>query len=512
MKFLAAAATVAGLTMISRIAGFARDLLMAGVLGASAMADAFFVALKLPNLFRRITAEGAFHVAFIPLFSGRREKHGDEAALAMARNIMGVMLAVLSLATLLVIAAMPGVISLIAPGFVDEAERFDMAVSLARVTFPYLMLISLSALIGGVMNVYGRFALYAFLPILFNAGLIAALLFYAVFGVEPVVALAWAVTLSGLVQLIWIGVAAAMKGQVLIPTWPRLTPEVKRLWQLMLPAIFGAGVMHINILADMVIASLLPAGSISHLYFADRLNQLPIGVIGVAIGTALLPMLSKAVAAGQGAEAARLYRQSLSYSLMATLPAAVALVVAAPLLVTSLFQHGAFTADDAAIAARVLQAYACGLPAYIMAKTYQGIFFAHQDTKTPVKISMIITAINIILSLILIRYIGVVGIAASTAFVGWVQVILLRRAVQDKGVESDRNLAGLIIRMVIAALVMGGCVYAVGLGVSDMVDGAIHQRALACFALVAGGMVVYATGLRVIARVKITDIVKDIKG
>lgn len=513
MKFLAAAATVGGFTMLSRVAGFARDLLMASIVGAGALADAFFVALKLPNLFRRITAEGAFHVAFIPLFSEAREKQGEEQALAMARNIMGVMLAALSLLCVLFIAAMPGVISLIAPGFVNEDIRFNTAVDLAGVTFPYILFISLAALIGGVMNVYGRFALYAFLPVLFNFGLILALLFHGVFGVDAVTALAWAVSLSGLVQLLWIGVAAALKGQILMPTWPRITPEVKKLWALMVPAIFGAGVMHVNILADMIIASLLPAGSVSHLYYADRLNQLPIGVIGVAIGTALLPMLSRTVAAGKGGEAGRLYAQSITYSLMATLPAAVALVAVAPILVTALFQHGAFTANDAAVTARILQAYAIGLPAYILAKTYQAVFFANQDTTTPVKISIVITVINILLSLVLIRFIGVVGIAASTAFVGWVQVILLSRAIDKRDlITPDRPLRSPILRMGLAALVMGIALCAVGVWVGPMADAGAVERVIACFALVGTGVVVYGMGLAGIAKVKVKDVINDIRG
>lgn len=513
MRFLAAAATIGGLTMISRIAGFIRDLLMASVIGAGAVADAFFVALKLPNLFRRISAEGAFNVAFVPLFSQKLEGEGREVALQMARVIMGVMTAVLGLFTLVAIAFMPGMVAVIAPGFVDDPERFAKAVELARLTFPYLLFISLASLIGGVMNVMGRFALYAFLPVLFNLCLICALLFYGVFGVEPVVALAIGVSVSGALQLVWMFVAACLNGAVLVPSMPRLTGSVRRVWVLMVPAIIGAGVMHINIIADMIMASFLGAGSVSHLYYADRLNQLPLGVIGVAIGTALLPMLSGAFNKDDLGQARHLYNQAVLYAFMIAVPCSVALLAAAPFFIQILFQHGAFTADDTAVTSAVLRAYALGLPAYVLGKILQTACFAQQDTRTPVRISIIVTGINIALSLILIQFIGVVGIALSTAVAGWLQLLMLGVMIRRKGhVGLNAQMPRRLFALGLSALLMGAGVYWMAQQMHFMADMGIAQRGLACIGVVLTGGMVYACGLKFIARVNVTTVMKDIKG
>lgn len=512
MRFLRAAATVGGFTMISRVAGFLRDLLMASVVGASAMADAFFVALKLPNLFRRISAEGAFNVAFVPLFSEALEQGGRDRALAMARTIMGVMLAVLSVFTAVMMVAMPAVISVLAPGFVDEPQRYEAAITLSRITFPYLLFISLASLIGGVMNVFYRFAPYAFLPLLFNLCLIAALLFHGLVGMQPVQALAWGVVVSGVFQLLWMIVSAAISGALVVPTWPKITPEVKRLWVLMLPAILGAGVMHINIVADMIMASFLGEGSVSHLYYADRLNQLPLGVIGVAIGTALLPLLSKAVAAADSGQVQKLYSQAIQYAFMIAMPAALALLAAGPFFVRALFQHGAFTQQDATIAAYVLQAYAIGLPAYVIGKVLQTACFARQDTRSPVRISVIITVINILLSLIFIQFIGVIGIALSTGLVGWLQVVLLRRVLVRRGdVLMDPALPPLLLKMGGCALIMAVCVFGVSFMLSPYSIGGFVERLIACLGLVISGALVYGLCLKFIAKVNLKNLVKDLK-
>lgn len=457
MKLLKAIATVGGLTLLSRIAGFIRDILTATVLGAGIIGDAFFVALKLPNFFRRITAEGAFSISFIPVFSEVLEKDGQEEAQAFARNMMSYMFCILTPLIVVAMLAMPWIIYGIAPGFTDDAERYDLAVELSRITFPYLLLISLTALIGGVLNSVNRYAPFAAAPVLFNLCLITALLVHSFVAPTPGHAMAWAVTLSGVVQLIWVYIFSRRAGYKLSLRLPQLSDRTKRVAKLMVPGIIGAGVMHINLFVDIILASLLPAGSISYLYYADRLAQLPLGVVGIAVGTALLPMLSRAISGARKEEAKNLFNRSFEFSLMLALPASMALMSIAFPIVSVLFERGAFQRFDSVVTAHVLTAYAAGLPAYVLAKVYSSSFFARQDTKTPVKISIIITVFNIVLSIILIGYIKILGIAVSTALAGWLQLFLLWRA--SRGMEHavlEDDMKKKVGRIVFSASAMCG--------------------------------------------------------
>ncbi len=339
------------------------------------MADAFFVALKLPNLFRRISAEGAFSVAFIPLFSESIEKDGDKESLRMARNMMGYMFAFITVFSVIAVIGMPYIIMAIAPGFDVGGERYLAATELARITFPYLLFISLSALLGGVMNSVGRFSVYAFIPVLFNLCLIGVLLTHDMVWNTPAHALAYGVAIAGIVQFAWIFVYAARHGWLIYPTFPKLTPKVKKLFILMLPGILGAGVYHLNIFADMVIASFLDSGSISYLYYADRLQQLPLGVVGIAVGTALLPLLSRSLVAKRYEEANSSFNRALEACLLLAMPAATALIIAAKPIIMGLFNYGAFTSADTSVTSLVLTCYALGLPAYIVAKVFSiGLF------------------------------------------------------------------------------------------------------------------------------------------
>jgi len=368
-------ATVAGLTGLSRVAGFVRDILTAAILGAGPVADAFFVALKLPNFFRRVTAEGAFSVSFVPVFSETLEQDGRDEAEAFSFNAFYIMLAGLGLASLVIVAAMPWVIHVVAPGFTDDPLRFDLAVELARITFPYLLLMSLTALLGGVLNALGRFGPFAFAPVLFNLALIISLLLSDL--AETVGhALAYGVLAAGFAQFIWLSASAARAGVRFRLMRPRLTTRVRKVFSLMGPGVIGAGVMHINLFADLIIASFLPTGAISYLYYADRLNQLPLGVVGIAVGTALLPMLSRALAKNSQKEAQDLYNRALEMCLLLALPAAAALAVMPETLITVLFERGAFEASDTAATSGVLMAYALGLPAYIAVKVFSTAHWA----------------------------------------------------------------------------------------------------------------------------------------
>lgn len=473
MNLMRAMATVAGLTGLSRIAGFLRDILTATILGAGPVSDAFFVALKLPNMFRRITAEGAFNVSFVPLYTEALEQQGEAEARHFAGNTLSIMLWALSLFTILMMLAMPYVVYLIAPGFQNDSVRYDLAVELSRITFPYLIFMSVTTLFGGILNAHERYAPFAAAPILFNLSLICALLFLTPFMANAGQAMAWGVFVAGILQVGLLFIAARRFGIRLRLMRPQFDPRAKKLFKLMLPGVLGAGVVQINLFADLIIASLLQTGSISYLYYADRLNQLPLGVVGIAVGTALLPMLSRAVAAGREDEAHNLFNRAMEICLLLALPAAAALMVMPKELITVLFQHGAFSANDTHMTALALAGYAVGLPAYIIARVFQVGYWAQQDTTTPVKISLIMTGSNIALSLTLINFIGVAGVSLATGLTGWLQLYLLRRGLRGTSLtQADARFKRAFRGIIIATLLMAGLLYAVRFLLAPYIYGA----------------------------------------
>ena len=502
-------ATVAGMTFLSRILGFVRDMLTAIVMGAGPLADAFFVALKLPNLFRRISAEGAFTVSFVPLFSEAIEKEGQDKAVAMARNMMGWMFVILSVFTVIALATMPFIIMGIAPGFEVGGERYESAVDLARVTFPYLLLISLSSLIGGVLNTLERFAAYAFVPVLFNVALIGALLLNDMVWDTPAHALAWGILAAGFLQFGWMFLCARRYGLTLLPSVPKLDLKVKRLGILMVPGLIGAGVYHLNLFADMIIASFLESGSISYLYYADRLQQLPLGVVGIAVGTALLPLLSRAISADKHDEAKNLFNRALEAVLILSLPATTALMVASEPIIRSLFHYGAFTDYDATTTAFVLTCYAVGLPAYIAGRVFQVACFARQDTKTPVKVAIICAFLNIAAALTLSQYIGVAGIALGTGIVGWVQIALLYSVMRRQGrLDFDARLVRNFGKIITSCVIMAAGLYGFMVYAGDVFETAGTDRILYLVALVGLGAILYGLSVMALKVMNISDFKK----
>ncbi len=498
MKLINAMATVAGLTGVSRILGFVRDILTAAILGAGPIADAFFVALKLPNFFRRVTAEGAFSVAFVPLYSEKLGQKDQEGASLFASNAFSVMMLFLVLFTMLAIVAMPAIISIIAPGFRGDELRFDLAVELSRVTFPYLLLMSLTALLGGVLNAHNRFAPFAAAPIFFNLCLIIALLCFTSFSATVGHALAYGIALAGAAQFLWLVWHIKKAGLRIRVKKPEFTPNIKKLFRLMGPGVIGAGVMHINLFADLIIASMLASGSISYLYYADRLNQLPLGMVGIAVGTALLPMLSKAVAAKDAERTQHLFNRALEICLLLALPAAAALFVMPETLIGTLFQRGEFTADDTAIAATVLMGYAVGLPAYIAVKVFSTAYWSQQDTMSPVKISVVTTLINIALSLILVLVFdfGVAGIALSTGLVGWLQLYLLHRGLKGQvNLQFDKRFKSVIFRIIFSTLLMAVVLLVVDKYLGDFVREGELAKILTLGGLVTLGLITYAAAV-----------------
>ncbi|MCB9965506.1 MAG: murein biosynthesis integral membrane protein MurJ [Rhodospirillales bacterium] len=493
MKLFKAMATVAGLTGISRIGGFVRDVMTANILGAGPVADAFFVALKLPNFFRKVTAEGAFSVSFVPKYAEVLEKDGQERAELFASRTFSMMLLWLSGLTLFFMAIMPVVIYLIAPGFQDDPERYDLAVILSRITFPYLLLMSLTALLGGVMNAHDKFGPFAFAPTLFNLSLIVALLCTGYFE-NAGYAMSWGVFAAGVLQFLYLWISARRAGLKITLTKPVMSDNIKAVFRRMGPGLIGAGVLQINLFADLMIASFLQEGSISYLYYADRLNQLPLGVIGIAVGTALLPMLTREMAANNRDEARKLFNRALEVCLLLGLPAACGLLIIPHLLIQALFEHGAFTASDTYLTGYVLIGYAVGLPAYIGVKVLSSTFWAQGDTKTPVKIAIMTTSANIILGLTLIQFIGVMGITLATGLTGWMQYFLLKARVSP-GMTYDTRLKTVFPKILLAvaamAVFLAGGAYLLS-GINEI---------LRIVVLMTGAMAVYAgaiLGLNVI--------------
>ena len=486
--------TVGGWTMGSRILGFARDMLIAAILGAGPIADAFFVALKLPNLFRRLFGEGAFNAAFVPEFSGLLAAEGPDAARGFARESFGVMTFWLLLVTILGELAMPGVIKVIAPGFAATPEKFELAVTLTRITFPYLILICLAALVSGILNGMERYTAAAASYVLFNVIGIACMLWLTPFTPTAGHALSWGVTMSGVAQLGLLLWAARNAGMGLGFPRPRLTPRVRLLLKRLAPGLVGAGVTQLNLAVDVIIASLLPAGTVSLLYYADRVQQLPLGVIGTAVGTALLPLLSRQVRGGEAEAAIGTLNRAVEYTMVLTLPAAMALMVSAYPIMWALFGRGAFDAESARLSGQALAAYGLGLPAFVLVKVLAPGFFARGDTATPVKIGMMSVAINLALNGALMSPLRHVGPPMATSIAAIFNVVALGWVLYRQGhLRPDQQLRRRVSRMLLASLAMAGTLY---VAQSWLFALATHDltRLLALAALVSIGLLAYALG------------------
>ncbi len=512
MNLVKAMATVGGLTALSRLAGFARDVLTAAILGAGPIADAFFVALKLPNFFRRVTAEGAFSVSFVPLYTEALEKEGREQADDFAGNAMVIMFWILLAFTIVVMIFMPAVILLIAPGFSDDPERFNLAVTLSRITFPYLLMMSVSSLLGGVLNAHGRFAPFAAAPIFFNLALIGALVLAWKFQ-SAAHALAMGVLVAGVLQFFLLYIFIRRENIKLRIGRPHFDARIKKLFRLMGPGVIGAGIMQINLFADMIIGSFLPVGSIAYLYYADRLNQLPLGIVGIAVGTALLPMLSRAMAKvekeGQDDGSAQdLFNRALEYCLLLALPASAALAVIPLTLITVLFERGAFTAADSAVTAQILACYSIGLPAYIATKVFSTAHWARHDTKTPVRISISGVILNIILALAMVGSMGVVGIALATGLTGWVQYVLHVRALKNHPqAQLDDRFRRTAPKIIASTCIMSAALYILALLMEDWVFGATAFYKFSAIAILTGtGALIYGISIVVTGALTLKDL------
>ena len=425
MNLIRSITTVGGYTIGSRLFGFVREILTASFLGAGPAADALVVAIKLPSFFRRLFAEGAFNASFVPLFAGLLATKGKEEARTFAEQILTLWVGVLFLLMLGIELFLPTLMPLLVPGFKETPERLYYAIEFSRITFPFIFFISLTALYSGILNSVDKFAIVASSPMVGNMVIIAIVMsFYDKF-FSPGYAFAWGVMACGILQWFWVWIPSFKEGMGLRFVWPRFDENVKKFFKVLAPAAFGSGVVQINLFIGAFIASWLPTGAISYLNYADRLNQLPLSVIGVAVSTALLPILSRQIRAGSWDKAYQTQNQAIEFSMFLTLPATLALIFLAEPFVMVVFERGAFTEQDTWSTALTLQALAFGLPAYVLIKVFSSSFFARQDTLTPVYTACAGIVVDIVLSLALMGTFHQVGIAFATAGAAWVNAIWL---------------------------------------------------------------------------------------
>lgn len=518
MNLLRATATVGGMTLLSRVLGFGRDVLVAGALGSGPVADAFVVAFRFPNLFRRFFAEGAFNSAFVPLFSKRLEGEGEAGARRFAEEAFSVLLVTLLVLTLLAEITMPWLMIVMAPGFLDDPQRFDLAVLFTRITFPYLLCMSLVALLSGILNSLGRFALSAFAPVLLNIILIAALQLAAPLLPSAGHALVLGVTVAGIAQLALLVWGCARSGMSLKLRMPRLTPGVRRLIALGVPGVIAGGITQINLVVGQFIAS-FQDGAVSILYYADRLYQLPLGLIGVAMGVVLLPDISRRLRAGDEAGALGSQNRALELSMLLTLPAAVACGVIAWPLITVLFEatprvlmgdNSAFTDTDSLRTAGALAAFAIGLPAFVLIKVFQPAFFAREDTVRPMYFAGVNTAVNIALGIFLFWRIGLVGLALATSIAAWVNTGFLFWHLQRSGhFIADERLKRVMPRIGVASAGLGLALWLTAQALTDWLNGSYGLQVAALAVLVLGGMALYGLLVQLTGAASFRDLIKD---
>ena len=494
MSLLKNVGTIGGLTAISRMFGFVRDILIARVLGATAMGDAWQLAFMLPNLFRRLFAEGAFASAFVPLFNRRMREDGDTSeARRFAESILSILLPALIVFGALAMLAMPWVVDYFLPkNFPQEGDALASAVLMARVTFPYLLFMSLATLVAAILNSLSRFAAAAAAPILLNICLIVALAYGLSLPGDfesrrtTAQAMAWALSLSGMLQLVWLWTFMRRAGFRLSLIFPRIDAGVKEFGILVVPAVFGAGVYQISRFVDLFFLSTLPVGSYTYLQMADRWNQLPLGIIGIALGTAILPALSRYLSREEKNEAAELQSNAIELAMLLTVPCAVALYFTGTAFVQTFMAGQAFTQEDAGVTGMVVSGLVLGLPAYVLVKVLTPNFFARKDTRTPVITAALSLVVTIGLNIALVPIYGVVGLAIAGAVGAWVNIASLTTILHAKGhYRMPASLWGRILRIGIAAAIMGAALWWLMGSIGDWFAGGLIDR-LAGLGLILG--------------------------
>ncbi len=498
MNLLKALATVSGMTLISRILGFVRDFVIARIFGAGMMTDAFFVAFKLPNLLRRLFAEGAFSQAFVPILGETKNRHGEGEAKHLVDRVATLLFLALLVVTLLGMAIAPILIYLSAPGFSADSGKFDLTVTLTRITFPYILFMSLVALSGGILNTWNRFAVPAFTPVLLNISMIAMALFAAPHFEQPVLALGWAVFLGGALQL-----AFQLPSLKRIGMLPRFVFDwhdtgVRRILRLMAPAVLGVSVAQISLLINTIFASFLTTGSVSWLYYADRLMEFPSGMLGAALGTILLPSLAKYHANENFEEYSKLLDWGLRLTLLLAAPAALALAIIALPLIATLFHHGAFSSHDVFMTRNALVAYSIGLLGMILVKVLAPGFYARQNIRTPVKIGIFTLCVTQALNLALVGWLQHAGLALSIGLAACINAGLLYRGLRRHGIYTPQpGWTSFCAKLLLALVAMGGVLWFLQGQASDWLRWSLTERLLRLALIVAVGSSAYFATLAI---------------
>jgi putative peptidoglycan lipid II flippase len=460
MNLLRAAASVSGMTLLSRITGFARDTLLAVFFGAGFAMDAFVVAFRIPNLLRRLFAEGAFSQAFVPILGEYRTQRGDEETRLLAGKVLGVLAVCLFVATLLGVAAAPAVVWLSASGFAADAAKFDLTVAMLRICFPYILFISLVSFCSGMLNTYGAFKAPAFTPVLLNLSFIAFAIWVSPHLERPIVALAWAVFFGGIAQLLFQVPFLRRIGMLPRPRWEPRDEGVMRILKLMGPAALGVSVAQISLLINTQIASHLADGSVSWLYFADRLMEFPSALLGVALGTVILPSLVRHHAAQDAQGYSRLLDWGLRLTLLLALPAALALMLLAVPICATLFWHGEFTRNDVMMTRNALIAYAAGLAGIILVKILAPGFYAKQNIRTPVKVAIVTLIVTQLLNAAFVPWLRHAGLALSISLgacfnTAWLWFLMRRSG----GYQPTPGWAAFLLKVAVALYFMGGALW-----------------------------------------------------
>jgi putative peptidoglycan lipid II flippase len=503
MNLLRALATVSSMTLLSRILGFVRDFVVARTFGAGLATDAFFVAFKLPNLLRRMFAEGAFSQAFVPILGEYKNQRGERETLLLIDHVTSILALVLFAVTAIGVAAAPLLVWMSAPGFAADAGKFELTIQLTRITFPYILFMSLVALAGGILNTMSRFALPAFTPVLLNVVFIVMALFAAPYFDPPVLALAWAVFLGGVVQLAV--QIPALRRVAMLPR-PSLNwraawqdPGVRRILALMGPAVLGVSVSQISLLINTIFASFLKTGSVSWLYYADRLMEFPSGMLGAALGTILLPSLSRYHASANHREYSNLLDWGLRLTLLLAAPAALALAVLAVPLIATLFHHGAFTGDDVFQTRQALVAYSIGLVGLILVKVLAPGFYARQNVRTPVKIGLITLVATQAMNLAFIGWLQHAGLALSIGLAACLNAALLYRGLRRHDVYHPQpGWMAFSLKLLAALAIMGGALWLASGGDAAWLAYPLPERLIRLGLLVGLGVIAYFATLWVL--------------
>lgn len=492
MSLFKSIATFGGFTFVSRITGFLRDMVLANMLGAGMVSDAFFVSFKLPNLFRSLFAEGAFTSAFVPIFSQKLVGEGKKKSMLFASEAISILVFFLLIFVVLFEVFMPYVVDVLAPGFAHDTGKMELATSLCRITFPFLLFISIVSFQAGILNSFEKFAAPAAAPIILNLMMIISGFLFVPFSATPAHGFAVGITVAGFLEILWLGYFLKRQNAKISPYYNikkvLQNPEIKTLFKRIAPGVVGAGIYQINMVVDTIIVSLVGTGAISWLYYANRLQQLPLGVVGAAISVALLPILSKQLKANDITESCRTQDKAVEYGALLSFPAAVLMIVLAYPVINILFEHGRFTASDSQMTSYAVIAYSVGLPCYVLVKALMPNFFARGDTVTPVKYSAVVFLTNLIFNLILMRPFGHVGIAAATTIAAFVSLFQYVYGLKKRGYwQVSGVLIYKIAKIAFCSLLMGAVVFSAEQALNLTFGGWLHLGII-CKLCILGGL------------------------